>query len=210
MSTLEGFHCVNVYFFQDVSLSKYLTSWTVDVSWNTEMHSVSQHPLYCSNLDTPRLSLDVHSVHEWQVGHPGIHVVGECPSNYRIFRIFRHKSVGGSRTDTQVTMVHTVYSDSPSLSFSPSLPISLPPSPLSAVPRERSLPLLSCPSTSRPVLGGWGHATNGQTAFSCLPQNVSPNTPTPCWADTHTGTGMCIHTYMYVYICVQTEFLHPC
>ena len=44
--------------------------------------------------------------HRVYVGHPGI--VWECPSNYGIFR---HRVCGASWTYTQVTMVHTIYSD---------------------------------------------------------------------------------------------------
>ena len=45
-------------------------------------------------------------MHEWQVEHPGI--VRECPSNHGIIR---HRVCGASWAYTQVTTVHTEYSD---------------------------------------------------------------------------------------------------
>ena len=64
-------HCVSEYSIVTLTLPNY--------PWMSNIHSMSEHPLYCSYLDTPGLSLDVHTVHEWQVGHLGI--VWECPSN---------------------------------------------------------------------------------------------------------------------------------
>ena len=87
------------------SAPRTIVTWTLpDYPWMSNLahtHSVSEHPLHCSYLDTPRLFLDVLTVHEWQVGHLGI--VWECPSNNGIFR---HRVCGASWTYT-----YTVYSD---------------------------------------------------------------------------------------------------
>ena len=70
--------------------------------------------LYCSYLDTPGLFLDIHTVQEWQVGHPGInwgifrHRVCGCLSNYGTWDSQTHGSRGSPVVSEYETQTHAV------------------------------------------------------------------------------------------------------